>query len=254
MNKKKQWDSKLYDQSQDFVSAYGKALINELPTEKGLNILDLGCGTGDLSHEIMLLRHQVLGIDASPSMIQLAQEKYPSIEFRVKDATQLNFQNFFDVVFSNATFHWIAEQDVLLSVIRQSLKPNGYLICEFGAQGNIEQLCRAFDQALQKRGARYITPFFFPSDQEYTQLLNKAGFEIETLYSFSRPTILPHGAAGLGYWMQQFFSTRLQEYSEQEQAEIIQDCEQQLQPTLFNGKEWVADYRRLRIKAKIANL
>lgn len=39
----------------------------------------------------------------------------------------------FDVVFSNAVFHWIKDHDTLLQNVRKVLKPNGWLVCEFGA-------------------------------------------------------------------------------------------------------------------------
>ena len=40
----------------------------------------------------------------------------------------------FDVVFSNAVFHWIKDHENLLDNIHKVLKPKGLLVCEFGAQ------------------------------------------------------------------------------------------------------------------------
>lgn len=51
-----------------------------------------------------------IGVDSSQSMIKMAQEQYPDIEFMVCDALALSFNRQFDVVFSNAVFHWISDQ------------------------------------------------------------------------------------------------------------------------------------------------
>lgn len=60
-----------------------------------------------------------------------------SADFRVCDALGLPFKNEFDVVFSNAVFHWISDHDTLLKNVHKVLKPQGLLVCEFGAAGNI---------------------------------------------------------------------------------------------------------------------
>ncbi|MGD0249003.1 MAG: class I SAM-dependent methyltransferase, partial [Candidatus Limnocylindrales bacterium] len=61
----------------------------------------------------------VLGIDSSAEMIALAQSKYstdvfPNLRFQRGDASRLTFDNEFDVVFSNATLHWILDQRPVL--------------------------------------------------------------------------------------------------------------------------------------------
>ena len=72
---------------------------------------------------------KAVGIDFSTQMIKLAQKIFTrkiflNLSFQVMDARKLAFQNEFDIVFSNAALHWIADQksSVLLGVQR-SLKP-----------------------------------------------------------------------------------------------------------------------------------
>ena len=67
-----------------------------------------------------------------------------SADFRVCDGLGLPFENEFDVVFSNAVFHWISDHDTLLKNIHKVLKPQGLLVCEFGAAGNISTIEHAF--------------------------------------------------------------------------------------------------------------
>lgn len=82
-------------------------------------------------------------------MIKKAQEQYSNIEFRVCDALELPFENQFDVVFSNAVFHWIKNHETLLDYIYKVLKPKGLLICEFGTSGNIATIENAFIKVCQ---------------------------------------------------------------------------------------------------------
>ena len=47
-------------------------------------------------------------------MVAKAKENYPDIDFEVNDALKLPYSNEWDVVFSNAVFHWISDHDLLL--------------------------------------------------------------------------------------------------------------------------------------------
>src|SRR5690625_999116 len=102
-----EWNPNLYDTKHSFVSKYGKDLVNLLAAKENECILDLGCGTGDISNLIQDSGAHVLGVDSSSKMIQQAKYKYPHIPFEVGDANQLQYENKFNAVFSNATLHWI---------------------------------------------------------------------------------------------------------------------------------------------------
>lgn len=81
---------------------YGKDLISLLNAKPGEVILDLGCGSGELSHEISKSGVNVVGMDLDPAMISKAREQFPSIEFHVADMRSFSFEKTFDAVFSNA--------------------------------------------------------------------------------------------------------------------------------------------------------
>lgn len=71
-----QWQAQEYDNQLAFVSEYGKSLIPWLRPTEGESILDLGCGTGDLTHEISQYGVAVTGIDASSDMIAQAKKSF----------------------------------------------------------------------------------------------------------------------------------------------------------------------------------
>mgnify|MGYP000102283518 len=108
-----EWNATMYDNKHDFVAEYGKGLLEYIPQNEKQSILDLGCGTGTLTVQLNNLAKTVIGVDQSESMIKKAQEQYSNIEFRVCDALALPFESQFDVVFSNAVFHWIKDHENL---------------------------------------------------------------------------------------------------------------------------------------------
>ena len=123
-----EWNAALYDNKHDFVAEYGKGLLAFVSENNNQSILDLGCGTRTLTAQLKELSKGVIGVDSSQSMIKRAQEQYPDIEFMVCDALALPFNRQFDVVFSNAVFHWISDHNALLNNIHKVLKPGGLLI------------------------------------------------------------------------------------------------------------------------------
>ena len=245
------WNAALYDNKHDFVAEYGKGLLEYVPRNKNQSILDLGCGTGMLTSQLTHFADKVIGVDSSESMISKAREYYTNLQFMVYDALSLPFEKEFDVVFSNAVFHWIGNHDALLKQVYKVLKPGGLLVCEFGAHGNIETIEKAFSAACQDFGYQYIPQFNFPTVGNFTKLLKKNGFIIEMIYDYDRPTALKDHEKGLEYWMKQFFASDLELMPEKMQEDIIKKVENSIRESLWNGKEWVADYRRLRVIAHI---
>lgn len=246
-----EWNSTLYDKKHDFVAEYGKGLLEFVPQNAKQSILDLGCGTGTLTAQLADLCDRIVGVDASQNMIDKAKEEFSNIEFKVCDALALPFKKEFDVVFSNAVFHWISDHDALLKNIHKALKPQGVLVCEFGASGNIATIENAFAAACSSRGYSYEPKFNFPMVEDFDKLLEDNGFVIDRIYDYDRPTVLKDGEQGLVNWMKQFYASELQVMPEHVQTMVLEKVEELTRDTLWNGAEWVADYRRLRVIAHI---
>jgi SAM-dependent methyltransferase len=226
------WDPGEYDSTHHYVTDYGRDLIDVLAPQTGECILDVGCGTGHLTHQIAERGATVVGIDSSVEMVAQARQNYPKLRFALADAANYRTAEPFDAVFSNAALHWIRPPEAVAASIAGALKPGGRLVAEFGGKGNIASVVALAG----------FNPWYFPSIGEYAGLLEANGMEVTSAVLFERPTMV-EGEAGLRDWLGMFFKPPLPE-------EKIRRMEIELRPKLFRETGWAIDYRRLRIVAK----
>ena len=95
------WKPELYNNKHSFVYNYGQDLIKLLEPKASERILDLGCGSGQLTFKINELSKETIGIDKSKEMIEDAKSKFKNIEFQVGEAGNFEFNEKFDSTFSN---------------------------------------------------------------------------------------------------------------------------------------------------------
>ena len=240
------WNASLY-KNHAYVWHYGTDLINLLAPQPGERVLDLGCGTGQLTAQIAKAGTVAIGIDNSSEMIACAQKKYPDLEFLIADGANFRFAEPFDAVFSNAALHWIKPPESVIACIWQALKPKGRFVAEFGGRGNIQSIVTGINAARQEHGYREIlNPWYFPSIAHYATLLEQQGFEVRYATIFDRPTQL-EGEEGISNWIEMFGNRLLADIPLQK---IIQTVEEKLRPKLYRDGTWWVDYRRLRIIAQ----
>ncbi|MBE3565653.1 MAG: methyltransferase domain-containing protein [Thermogemmatispora sp.] len=245
------WNAALYDAKHAFVFAYGSSLVELLAPRPGELILDVGCGTGHLTATIARSGAQVVGLDRSPAMIEVARQHYPDLEWRLGDIRSFLYPRPFDAIFSNATLHWIPEAEVVVAALARLLKPGGRLVLEMGGRGNVAALCAAVQEVLQERLA--VTPpnpWYFPALGEYAALLEAHGFEVQAAWLFERPTALEEGEQGLRLWLEMFGSALLEVVPADRKEEILTAIEAKARPALFREGRWELDYRRLRLLAR----
>ncbi|NMG08535.1 class I SAM-dependent methyltransferase [Brasilonema sp. UFV-L1] len=249
---KNQWNAELYDSKHSFVSELAANLVELLSPKPGECILDLGCGTGYLTHKIASLGAEVIGIDSALSMIEQARKNYPQLDFEVLDAKKLPFTEKFDAIFSNAVLHWIKEAEEVVIGINRALKPGGRFVAEFGGKGNVKAIVSAIYNALEKSGYPAdvaLNPWYFPSIGEYGSLLEKHGFELTYATLFERLTPLEDGEQGMQNWIKMFANSFFNGLPTTVQISTLADIENQLRPTLYKNDTWFADYKRIRVIA-----
>ncbi|HKD75746.1 MAG TPA: class I SAM-dependent methyltransferase [Ktedonobacterales bacterium] len=244
------WNPTLYDQKHSFVFGFGQDLVALLDPKQSDRILDLGCGTGHLTHAIDASGAQVVGIDASPEMIATAQAAYPDIAFHLMDARDFTFDEPFDAVFSNAVLHWITEAEQVAQRIAAALKPGGRFVTEFGGKGNVAAIISAMQQATREvLGTPIDLGWYYPSIGEYASLLERQRLETRSALLFDRPTLLEDGDQGFRNWIQMFRGRALQDIPDDARERVLSIAEDRARDTLFHDGSWHADYRRLRIVA-----
>ena len=246
-----QWNANLYDTKHKFVSSLATETVELLSPKVGERILDIGCGTGHLTQNIANCGAEVLGVDSAETMILQARQNYPDLHFAVMDAINLEFTEEFDAVFSNAVLHWIKQPEKVIAGVWKSLKPGGRFVAEFGGKGNINSIQTALERAICQENSAFekvSNPNYFPSIGEYSSLLEKQGFELTFATLFDRPTPLD-GESGMVNWLKMFRNSVLAAFSEDTQAKILANVEEQLRPTLYQNGTWFVDYRRLRVVA-----
>ncbi|MFF3102375.1 methyltransferase domain-containing protein [Viridibacillus arvi] len=245
------WNATLYDTKHQFVSKYGEGLISFLNPQAGEQILDVGCGTGDLAAQIAESASKVIGIDQSASMIEQASQKFKHIPFQVKDAQNLGYSNQFDAVFSNAALHWMKSQEKAVASIYEALKDGGRFVAELGGKGNIQSIVEAIQQSFRELGYEYKAekfPWYFPSVAEYVALLDEHGFNVHYVELYNRPTELS-GEDGILNWLNMFSDSLLEHLTKIEKEKVIKRTEEHLKTTLYQDGKWIADYYRLRVLA-----
>ncbi len=246
------WDSNLYQQSHAFVYQYGEGLLELLLPQSGEKILDLGCGTGELTESIYQQGADVLGIDSAAEMIAKAKQLYPAIPFEVQDGHHFSYSNAFDAIFSNAALHWMTQPEKVIQNIYQSLKPGGRLVAEFGGKGNIQSIQKVLKEQLLQAGYpenAATQVWYFPSTGEYASLLEAAGFTVRLAQWYERETVLQDTKEGIVQWIQMFCGAYLSNIPAARQQEIATATQATLKATHYRDHQWYADYRRLRIMA-----
>ena len=123
----------IYDRLFDSMNKGLKLVgIRMFRPSKGMNILDVGCGTG--SHLELYQRYQcnLFGIDLSPSMLEVAQKRLgDTAQLDLGNATKMPYKNKqFDLVISMLSLHEMSPgtRSAVLNEIKRVLKSDGRLL------------------------------------------------------------------------------------------------------------------------------
>jgi trans-aconitate 2-methyltransferase len=189
------------------------ALIRPTP---GMRAVDLGCGTGRLTRALheQLHARETTGIDRSARMLDQTREaSTPGLTFeegKIEDFPDA--RGAFDLVFSNAAFHWIEDHPALLARLAGALAPSGQLAFQVPAQHDqpshriAEDLTGVEPFRTALKGWHRPQPVLEP--HEYAILLYELGFPAPVV----RLHIYPHLLAGPEEVVEWMKGTLLTEY------------------------------------------
>ena len=240
------WSASSYDTHARFVSDLSGAVMEWLAPQEGERILDLGCGDGVLTQNLMACGVDAIGIDSSPDFVAAAKAR--GVDARLMDGQSLAFDSEFDAVFSNAALHWMTDAQAVATGVWRALRPGGRFAAEFGGHGNVAAIVTAMRAVGQRRGGNVAIagPWYFPSPEIYGQLLAAKGFVVRRIDLFPRPTPL---STGMVEWLKVFRKPFFDQFNGDAESALLETVEL-LRPALCDGNgNWTADYVRLRVEA-----
>ncbi len=99
----------------------------------GADVLDVACGTGVLFPDYLKRNvGSLTGIDISPEMVKIAQEKFPQVQVYCADVEETDFDKKFDCIMVYNAFPHFPAPEHLIAVLSNLLKPGGTLTVAHG--------------------------------------------------------------------------------------------------------------------------
>ncbi len=171
------WDPAQYERFKDERAQPFHDLISLIERRPRMRIVDLGCGTGELTRALheRLAAEETIGIDSSETML-LKSKSFGSDVLRFERGEIETFvaDRPFDLVFSNAALHWIGDHERLFSKLAALLAPHGQLAVQMPANHDhpshriAAELAPSF--GLEPRAINVLPP------EDYAALLHRLGF------------------------------------------------------------------------------
>ena len=131
------WDPKQYHKFQAERSAPFFDLLALVEIRPNLKIVDLGCGTGELTRHLAqaLPNSDVTGLDSSATMLEKAAA-YADTRLHFEQGDQSQLTGEWDLVFSNAALHWSENHEELIPSLYEKLLPGGQLAVQIPSNHN----------------------------------------------------------------------------------------------------------------------
>ena len=248
------WNAAQYDRFQREREQPFFDLMELVETRVGMRIVDLGCGTGRLTRTLHehLAGRETIGIDRSRNMLeeQRAAEQPPGLRFEVGTIESFpGDYGTFDLVFSNAALHWVADHEGLLARLAGALAPAGQLAFQVPAShddqshivadelSDIEPYCTALGG--WRRARNVLAP------ESYARLLYALGFRDPKVRLIVYPHVLA-GPEGVLDWMK---GTLLTEYARHLPPEVfetfVQEYWRRLSQRLEGSRPFFFPFKRI---------
>lgn len=232
---------------QDYVSSGGLETTTEfcrnLNLTKGTKVLDIGAGIGGSAfHMNQKYGCQVIGIDLSVNMIEIALERlesygYDNIRFEVADATKREFPALtFDLIYSRDTILHISDKLGLFKQFYKWCKPGGQVFITDYCAGPKSEWDEEFSTYVASRGYDLHTP------AEYGKILESAGFTVNAIdYTKQWRDVLESEVAKIEGPMKHEF---LEEFTEKDLKDLVDGWKVKLDRVDRGHQRWGVFYAK----------
>jgi trans-aconitate methyltransferase len=255
-----EFDGKKYQKASIHQKEWGDKIISEFNLTGNENILDLGCGDGSLTLTLANLvpNGKVVGIDASEGMISVAKEKSQrNLTFYQIDINDLKLNDKFDLIFSNATLHWIKDHSKLWHFMKSSLNPLGGIRFNFAGDGNCSHFFKVIQEVISSEKyshyfEEFIWPWYMPTLADYTNLISKFSEFDAKVWDENADRFFPDKGAIIGWIDQPSIVPFLKYIPELEKNSFRESAiKMMLNETLQPDGRYFETFRRINVSAKL---
>jgi trans-aconitate 2-methyltransferase len=194
------WDPERYHQFEKERTAPFEDLLKLVKVRSGLQVIDLGCGTGELTRRLAeyLPESQVLGVDASAEMLERARPlERPSLRFTAGRIEEIS--GAWDLVFSNAAIQWIEDHPWLVPRLLSLVKPGGQIAVQLPSNHDHPThtliLETAAEEPFRSALGGWVRRSPVLKAEEYASLLYRNGAEELDVFEKVYPHVLADAAA-----------------------------------------------------------
>lgn len=198
------WDPGQYHKFKNERFAPFNDLVTLITAHERMSVVDLGCGTGELSRRLLdhLPGASVLGLDSSPSMLEKARQHHShNLEFSLSSIEMAS--GTFDLVFSHAAIHWVDDHRSLIPHLFTMVNPGGQLAIQTPANHKHPAHTAIIDTACEEPFRSALSGWFRTSPvleiDAYAELLHDSGGLEVTVYEKVYPVIMPD-ASSVAEW------------------------------------------------------
>ncbi|WP_084316861.1 class I SAM-dependent methyltransferase [Actinospica robiniae] len=168
------------------ANAAGAGRVSGLGRDDGLDVLDVGCGTGIVARQLLALNCRVLGVDVDARMVELARQSGVEAEVAAFESWDPAGRTF-DVAVSGQAWHWL-EPAASVAKAAEALRPGGRLAVFWNLFQPTPEVAAAFDEVYHRilpehAGFSWTRPVI----DGYAPILLKATESIRADDAFAEP-------------------------------------------------------------------
>lgn len=254
------WNPQQYDKFKNERSQPFFDLMSLLQSVSQPMVVDLGCGTGELTAELhkFIKAQSTLGLDNSDEMLKKTETvREASLRFEKGDLSTWKRPQSFDIVFSNAAIQWCPDHAEILERIKESLKPGGQVAVQMPMNHDYPTHTLAAEMSEEDQwlkllqGNSYRQHKRMMSADEYAILLHKLGFKEQKVYVNVYGHIL-ESREGVIEWVKgtllTFFKSRL---SDADYQKFLGEFRERLFEKLPDEKPFFYPFKRIFIWGRL---
>ena len=222
------------------------ALVERRPR---MRVVDLGCGTGELTRELhdTLAAAQTLGVDSSAAMLAKARS-HATGTLTFEQAQIESVTGTFDLIFSNAALHWVADHQQLFARLTRALAPEGQLAVQMPA--NDEHASHRVAAAVAQEMGIAPRPDHVLRVEEYAELLHRLGYATQHVRLQVYGHLLP-SAGDVVEWVRGALLTHYQELLGARFDEFLAEYRRRLQAMLGDVRPYFYTYKRILLRGRL---